>query len=134
MKTSSAGVIERACFDKGYGVAGSAAGVLGDGSPSQRALAAIRGTRPGTGADAFSAADAADRSAWLRRPATLSDKVPQPSAVGYWTGAGGFVAEGATTNRIIVSWPFQDVLDIVAGTSIDLQAERKTVWHLLGGA
>ena len=33
-----------------------------------------------------------------------------------------------------VSWPLQDTLDTMAGTPIDVQAERETVWRLLGGA
>ncbi|MBA8806358.1 hypothetical protein [Promicromonospora sukumoe] len=33
-----------------------------------------------------------------------------------------------------VSWPLRDTLDTMAGTTIDLQAERGTVWRLLGGS
>ncbi|MFE7503754.1 hypothetical protein [Promicromonospora sp. NPDC057488] len=32
-----------------------------------------------------------------------------------------------------VSWPLQELLDTMAGTTIDLRSERETVWRLLGG-
>ena len=47
----------------------------------------------------------------------------------------GIRAIGVYSGRYghFVSWQLQDILDTMTGTTVDLQAERETVWRLLGG-